>query len=93
MHIIILTYSPDAVQEHLEEHRAFLDDQYAKGILLASGRQVPWKGGVLLASGAITREQLELILAQDPLHREQIAEYKVVTFIPTKTNAQLEGIT
>jgi uncharacterized protein YciI len=93
MHIVILTYSTDAAQVHLEGHRAFLDAQYAIGVLLASGRQVPWTGGVLLFNGSISREELKSILAQDPLHREQIAEYKVITFTPTKTSAQLEGLT
>ncbi len=92
MHIVILTYTAEAVQVHLAEHRAFLDTQYAKGVLLASGRQVPWTGGVLLASGATSRDELESILHQDPLHREQVADYKVITFTPTKTNAQLEGL-
>ncbi len=93
MHIVILTYASDAAQSHLQEHRAFLDIQYAKGVLLASGRQVPWTGGVLLVSGAVSRDALEAILVQDPLHREQISTYKVITFTPTKTNAQLEGLT
>ena len=51
MFIISLTYtqSLEAIDQHLEAHVAFLKEQYAKGLFIASGRKVPRSGGVILA--------------------------------------------
>ena len=86
MHIVNVKYvkSLDVVDEHIAEHRAWLDTLFAQGVLLASGPQVPRSGGVLLASGATSREQLEAILLKDPFRRDQIAEYEVITVSLTK---------
>ena len=53
MYIIILTYQKDLseVEKHLEAHRAYLDKYYASGHFVASGAQVPRKGGVILCKG------------------------------------------
>jgi uncharacterized protein YciI len=77
------------VERHLEEHRAFLDRQYAAGHFLASGPQVPRIGGVILARG-LSRRQLDEVLAQDPFCRERIAQYQVIEFTPVKAVAGLQ---
>ena len=53
MYIIILTYQKDLseVEKHLESHRAYLDKHYASGHFVASGAQIPRKGGVILCKG------------------------------------------
>ena len=73
----------------LAEHVRFLDEQYAAGVFLASGRRVPRTGGVILAR-AESREQLAEILARDPFVLAGVAEYEIVEFLATKTAPELD---
>ena len=85
MYIIILTYQKDLseVEKHLESHRAYLDKYYASGHFVASGAQVPRKGGVILCKAGSKEEILDII-AQDPFHEHRIATYQIIEFTPTK---------
>ena len=85
MYIIILTYQKDLseVEKHLEAHRSYLDKHYASGHFVASGAQVPRKGGVILCKGDSKEEILDII-AQDPFHEHRIATYQIIEFTPTK---------
>lgn len=85
MYIIILTYQKDLseVEKHLEAHRAYLDRYYASGHFVASGAQVPRKGGVILCKAGSKEEILDII-AQDPFHEHRIADYQIIEFTPTK---------
>ena len=85
MYIIILTYQKDLseVEKHLEAHRAYLDKYYASGHFIASGAQVPRKGGVILCK-ANSKEEILGIIAQDPFHEHRIAAYQIIEFTPTK---------
>lgn len=93
MFIVLLHYLQPlaAVEMHLEEHREFLERQYAAGHFLASGPQVPRIGGVILARG-LSRPQLDEVLAQDPFYRERIAQYQVIEFVPVKAAAGLQWL-
>lgn len=71
------------IDRHLEAHRAFLDECYSKGLLLASGAKVPRTGGIIIAC-SMNRTELEELLAQDPFRKEQVAEYKITEFVATK---------
>ena len=85
MYIIILTYQKDLseVEKHLEAHRSYLDKHYASGHFVASGAQVPRKGGVILCK-ADSKEEILGIIAQDPFHEHRIATYQIIEFTPTK---------
>ena len=85
MYIIILTYQKDLseVEKHLEAHRAYLDKHYASGHFVASGAQIPRKGGVILCK-ADSKEEILDIIAQDPFHEHRIATYQIIEFTPTK---------
>ena len=85
MYIIILTYQKDLseVEKHLEAHRAYLDRYYTSGHFIASGAQVPRKGGVILCK-ADSKEEILDIIAQDPFHEHRIATYQIIEFTPTK---------
>ena len=85
MYLIILTYQKDLseVEKHLEAHRAYLDKHYASGHFVASGAQVPRKGGVILCK-ADSRGEVEEIISQDPFHEYRIAAYQIIEFTPTK---------
>ena len=85
MYVIILTYQKDLseVEKHLEAHRAYLDRYYTSGHFIASGAQVPRKGGVILCKAGSKEEILDII-AQDPFHEHRIASYQIIEFVPTK---------
>lgn len=85
MFLIELTYKKDLreVDRFLKEHSDFLDRKYSEGLLIFSGRKNPRDGGLILANIA-SRDMVEIMIAQDPFHREQIADYRIVEFTPTK---------
>lgn len=93
MFAVILTYKKpmEEVERHTVAHRAFLDEYYAKGVLVMSGRQTPPTGGVIIAK-AQTREQLDAILAQDPFAIADVADYEVYEFIPNKFQPVLKEL-
>ncbi len=93
MFIVTLTYvvSLETVDSYLDEHIAFLKQQYAEGVFLASGRKVPRTGGVILARSE-SEEKLNAVLEQDPFKRNGVAEYSVVEFVPSMTADGLEGL-
>lgn len=90
MFIVNLTYTTDLeiVDQFLNDHIEFLDQQYELGYFLASGRKIPRTGGVILANAA-SRSELEGILEQDPFQKNELATYEITEFIPNKTVDQL----
>ena len=91
MFVVTLTYTApiERIDELVAEHRAWLDRQYAAGVLLASGPQSPRVGGILLAR-ADDRVTLEALLTEDPFQKAGAATYDVVEFAPIKTAPELE---
>ncbi|MGH3721594.1 MAG: YciI family protein [Pseudonocardiaceae bacterium] len=91
--VVILTYVVDLAQidDALEDHTAWLDQQYAEGVFIASGRQVPRTGGVILTSD-LPRADLERRLALDPFQRRNLAEYTIVEFTPTRIAERLKHL-
>lgn len=85
MFIFILTYQKplSEVEKYLEAHRDYLDTNYAGGKFVASGRQEPRVGGVILCR-ADSRAEAELLAHSDPFYINQIADYQIIEFIPTK---------
>ena len=69
----------DEVLVAIEEHRAYLRELQARGILLASGPQVPRSGGALLLrvpdDDAATT--LERVRDGDPFVKRGLAQYEV----------------
>jgi len=76
VHLVIITYLADldVIDAAIAEHGAWLDQNYADGVFLASGRQEPRTGGVILADG-LTLEGLNERLALDPFQQQGLAEY------------------
>jgi uncharacterized protein YciI len=91
MFVITLRYIVDLarIDAALDAHARWLDAQYADGVFLASGRQVPRVGGVILAAG-LTRDEMDERLALDPLRQQGLAEYIVVEFVPSRTAGGLD---
>ncbi|MEZ0069210.1 uncharacterized protein YciI [Streptacidiphilus sp. MAP12-20] len=86
MFVVTLSYTApiEQVDALIGEHRAWLDTQYAAGVLLASGAKVPRTGGIVLAGG-LDRAALDALLADDPFSKGGVARYDVVEFTATKT--------
>ncbi|MFH0754047.1 MAG: YciI family protein [Candidatus Omnitrophota bacterium] len=93
MFVILVKYTkPIAdIDRLLSAHVRFLDEQYAAGIIVASGPRVPREGGVILAHGR-SRGEIEEILRQDPFSVEGAAAYEVIEFAPRKAGYGFEGL-
>lgn len=93
MFIIELTYktSLEEVDEHIESHIDYLNEQYKQGNFIVSGRKKPRNGGIILSKMS-NRGDLIKILDQDPFKVFKIAEYRITEFIPTKVNSGFEAL-
>ncbi|MFF6994670.1 YciI family protein [Streptomyces sp. NPDC008313] len=91
MFVLELTYTVplEEVDALLEAHVAWLDEQYAAGVFLASGRIEPRTGGVILAAGA-DRARIEEITGRDPFAVAGACTYRITEFVATKTAPALE---
>jgi len=85
MFIIDITYkkSLEQIDQHLAEHRAFLDNGYKNNYFVASGPKNPRTGGIII-SQLKNLEQLEDILKKDPFNIHDVADYKIIEFNPNK---------
>ncbi|MEJ2792656.1 YciI family protein [Iodobacter sp. LRB] len=93
MFIVLLNYVQplDVVDGFVAEHRQFLEQHYASGHFLVSGRKEPRTGGVIIAQAA-SKSELEDIIEKDPFFQNKIAEYQIIEFIPGMSNALLAGL-
>lgn len=85
MFIVILKYKKpiEEVTKYLGEHITFLEKYYNLNKFICSGRQEPRNGGVILCNGK-DKEEIYSIIREDPFHINNIADYEVIEFIPTK---------
>lgn len=90
MFLVELTYNAplEQVDALLEAHIGFLDQAYAAGVFLLSGRKQPRTGGIILAR-ADSRQLLDQWLAQDPFWQAGVAQYRVTEFIASRSAAAL----
>ena len=92
MFIVTLTYTApiERIDAYLPAHRAWLEEQYARGLMLMSGRKEPRDGGILIAHAA-DRAELEAALRDDPFAQAGLATYAITEFIPTMTAEALSA--
>ena len=85
MYIVNLNYIKEVseVEKHLEEHIKFLEKYYEMGKFICSGRKNPRTGGVILLN-AESLSEVEKIILEDPFNINEIAEYEITEFFPTK---------
>ena len=81
MFVIELTYKAalSEIDRHMKAHAAFLNQHYASGRFVVSGRQVPREGGIIIAVGG-TRADVEALVRQDPFVSGGLADFRVVEF-------------
>ncbi|SDJ02786.1 YciI family protein [Variovorax sp. OV700] len=86
MFIVTLTYVRplEELDALMDGHMAWLRKHYESGLFLASGRQVPRKGGVIFARSG-ERAALEAVLARDPFVQNGVATTEVIEFVPSMT--------
>ena len=91
MFIINLTYKAELseIDKHLEDHISYLAKQYAAGNFLASGRKVPRTGGIILAN-VKSKSQVMEIINQDPFRVNNVSDYDITEFVPSKTCEELK---
>ncbi len=85
MFVIRITYKKpiEVIEQHLADHRAFLDNGYKNNLYIASGPQNPRTGGIIL-SQLTDRAQLEELIKQDPFSRHDLADFEIIEFTPVK---------
>ncbi|XOV94204.1 MAG: YciI family protein [Bacteroidota bacterium] len=90
MFLIDVTYKVELekIDQFLKVHIAFLDEQYALGNFLASGRKVPRTGGMILANME-DQTALESIIEKDPFKQNGLADYKLIQFSLNKACEEL----
>lgn len=86
MFIFNLTYVKPIsdVEQFLPEHIQYLEKYYTSKKFICSGRKVPRTGGIILCNCA-TKQEAEQIIKEDPFFKEQIAQYDITEFIPSKS--------
>jgi uncharacterized protein YciI len=91
--VLLLTYvKPLAeVDALMRRHMAWLDEHYAAGRFLVSGRRIPRTGGVILARGD-DRGEIEAIAAADPFVAGGVATCEVIQFRASQRAPDLEGL-
>jgi uncharacterized protein YciI len=91
MFVLELTYTAplERIDAALPQHVAWLQEHYAAGTFLASGRKVPREGGVILAVGE-DRAAIEALVATDPFVVAGLCAYRVTEFLATVTAPALE---
>jgi uncharacterized protein YciI len=80
----------EEVEKVLAEHRAFLDEFYANGTLLASGPQVPKVGGTIIGKFGSKYEALEFAM-KDPFVKTSTAKYDIIEFEAVKKSKEIEA--
>jgi len=81
MFVIELSYTAplSEIDAAMKEHVAFLEQGYAAGVFLISGRKIPRDGGIILALGP-DRAQLEALMRHDPFVARGLASVRVIEF-------------
>lgn len=92
MYVVELSYTKPMsdVDVHLDAHRAFLDEHYARGVFLLSGPKEPRTGGIIVVD-AQTEEEARSYIEQDPFFVHHVAEYHYIAFRPTKADPSLQA--
>ncbi len=80
----------EELEKVLPAHREYLDNYYALGKFLFSGRKNPRTGGIIICS-ADGKDNIERIIKEDPFYINEIAEYEIVEFISVKCQKGLEN--
>ncbi|HNR69257.1 MAG TPA: YciI family protein [bacterium] len=79
------------VEEHLDDHRAYLREYFDCGVFIAAGRKNPPVGGVILLR-AESKQEAESLAQQDPFYRAGVTEYEIIEFTATRVGKGFEKL-
>jgi len=81
MFVLLLTYTKplEDVDALMRDHMKWVNEQYAAGRFVVSGRREPRTGGVILARGE-DRDEMEASAAADPFVKGGVATVDVIQF-------------
>ncbi len=81
MFIVELIYKAELaeIDAAMKPHMAFLNQHYASGRFVMSGRKVPRDGGVILVTGD-DRAEVEARVRQDPFVSRGLAAFRLIQF-------------
>lgn len=90
MFIVNIEYNKDLsiVKKFATKHQKFLDEYYDQGYFILSGPIYPEVDEIILAN-VEKLDKLKDILKEDPFYINDIAEYEITEFIPTKWHKNL----
>jgi uncharacterized protein YciI len=91
--LLLLTYVrplPE-VDALMREHVRWLDEQYAAGRFVVSGRRIPRTGGVIVARGD-DRAEIEALAASDPFVSRGVATCEIIQFRASQIAPRLDGL-
>ncbi|MDA0160908.1 YciI family protein [Solirubrobacter ginsenosidimutans] len=93
MFVLLLTYIKPLpeVDALMRKHMAWLNEQYAAGRFIVSGRRIPRTGGVILARGD-DLEEIEALAASDPFVSGGVATVEIVQFRASQTAKGLDAL-
>jgi uncharacterized protein YciI len=88
--VIILKYIVplSEIDLYRNAHLEFLNKYYESGIFIISGAKVPRDGGVIIAKSC-DRLFIENILKQDPFAINNLADYQIHEFDPSRYSNKL----
>ncbi|GAW40891.1 YCII-related domain protein [Brevundimonas sp. SH203] len=88
MFIVTITYTQpiEAIEARTVEHREWLDQHVASGLIVAAGPMVPRTGGILVVASRISKDELATLLKDDPFMVHDLADYKITEFKAGKLN-------
>jgi uncharacterized protein YciI len=72
----------EEVLKYVDEHRAYLRELKARGVLVASGPLEPRFGGALLLRVADADAALLAVRDGDPFVRHGVAQYELLPWLP-----------
>jgi uncharacterized protein YciI len=81
MFIVELIYKAELaeIDAAMKPHMAYVNEHYASGRFVMSGRKVPRDGGVILVTGD-DREEVEALVRKDPFVSRGLAEFRLIQF-------------
>jgi uncharacterized protein YciI len=94
-HVYILFINPTKSPQELEPvfpaHSEFLERYYKAGKFILTGGLTARPAGMVLAN-VTSGDELKAMLAEDPFVREQLAEYEVIEFKPSRYHQSLASL-
>ena len=93
MYILFInpTKSPEALAPVFPAHSEFLERYCKAGKFILTGGLTARPAGMVLAN-VNSGDELKAMLAEDPFVREQVAEYEVIEFKPSRYHESLASL-